>query len=640
MAVAITINSNLSALQSQRQLGAASAALGRTYQRLSSGLRINRASDDAAGLAIASSLSADRRVFSQGLRNLNDGLSALSIADGAVSQLSSIVMRIQELAEQAANGTLSSKQRIPLDREAQQLAKEYARITKSAEFNNLKLLDGSVQSLSLQAAYGANGAITSSFGGTIGDGTFTSTVSFITDTAATVDSAIADINGDGKADLVTIGRDGLNGTVTTRLGNGDGTFSAAATYINEISGDLHGLTLGDLNGDGLYDLVTADERAGSHGAVAVRLGRGDGTFGAMTSYAMDEMASFSVAIGDFNGDGIGDLVTQGYTTTMPGFSSVSLRLGRGDGSFGSAVSFNAGNYCTEMKIGDVNGDGVLDIVTAGYDFYVHLGNGNGTFKAISTQFFTIITPNALEVQDFNNDGNLDLLCAGWDSGGGAWSLRLGNGNGTFKAGYGYSDPSDTYNDLSAGDVNGDGNLDLIAFGSEGGQGKIFIRMGNGDGTFAARTSFVAESTDTSGGSIGDLNQDGVLDIVTNGTGGGNARSTVELGNGHSGTSALLQFSLLTAVDAKEGMSLMRQKLSQLAAQRGTIGSFQSRIESAISTHMVTIENYSAAEEGIRGADIATEAAELIRLNILQQAAASVLSQANQQPSIALRLLQA
>ncbi len=104
--MAITLGSNIASLQAQRQLFKTEQNLSTVFERLSSGQRINRASDDAAGLAISESLNTDRRVFNQGIRNLNDGLSVLNIADSTVAELSGIVIRIQELAEQAANGSL------------------------------------------------------------------------------------------------------------------------------------------------------------------------------------------------------------------------------------------------------------------------------------------------------------------------------------------------------------------------------------------------------------------------------------------------------------------------------------------------------------------------------------------------------
>ena len=100
----ITIGSNIQSLGAQRQLAKASDAVTQSYERLSSGMRITKASDDAAGLAISMSLSTDSRIFTQSIRNVNDAISATSIASGATGELGNILIRIIELAEQSANG--------------------------------------------------------------------------------------------------------------------------------------------------------------------------------------------------------------------------------------------------------------------------------------------------------------------------------------------------------------------------------------------------------------------------------------------------------------------------------------------------------------------------------------------------------
>lgn len=135
--MAVTIGSNLSSLQAQRRLGESTSSLTATFERLSSGKRINRPSDGAAELAIATALNVDSRVYTAGIRNGNDGLSLLSIADAALANLSDVVVRITELATQSANGVYSNKQREALDKEAQALADEYLRITKTTEFNGV-----------------------------------------------------------------------------------------------------------------------------------------------------------------------------------------------------------------------------------------------------------------------------------------------------------------------------------------------------------------------------------------------------------------------------------------------------------------------------------------------------------------------
>src|SRR5579859_5574382 len=127
MSGSLTINSNLASLTAQRRLGASTQSLQQSFERLSSGLRINRASDDAAGLAVASSLTVASRVYTVALRNVNDAQSYYSIAQGAFSSLVDITIRLKELAQQSANGVLSSTQRRSLDAEAQALGQEYRR---------------------------------------------------------------------------------------------------------------------------------------------------------------------------------------------------------------------------------------------------------------------------------------------------------------------------------------------------------------------------------------------------------------------------------------------------------------------------------------------------------------------------------
>lgn len=129
-------------------------AVSRISERLSSGQRINRASDDAAGLSVVTSLDNQSRLHNRALANVNDGISLLSIADGAVSQLSGIVTSIRELAAQAANGLYSSKQRAALDAEAQRLKEAYQQVVATTSFNGVNILSSSQQ---IQLQVGTSG---------------------------------------------------------------------------------------------------------------------------------------------------------------------------------------------------------------------------------------------------------------------------------------------------------------------------------------------------------------------------------------------------------------------------------------------------------------------------------------------------
>ena len=140
--MAITLGSNIVSLQAQRRLNQASDKLAKTYERLSSGQRINHASDDAAGLAIADALKANARVASVAVRNANDGISTIGIADAALGEVGNVLARLAELSEQSANGVFSPTQRSALQNEFVALGSEVERIATTTEFNGVKLLSG------------------------------------------------------------------------------------------------------------------------------------------------------------------------------------------------------------------------------------------------------------------------------------------------------------------------------------------------------------------------------------------------------------------------------------------------------------------------------------------------------------------
>lgn len=148
------INTNIASINAQRSLGASQASLATSLQRLSSGLRINSARDDAAGLAIAERFTSQIRGLDQAVRNANDGISLAQTAEGATAQISANLQRIRELAVQAVNATNSARDRAALDAEVQQLLREIDRVAIQTEFNGTRLLDGSLGGQAYQV--GAN----------------------------------------------------------------------------------------------------------------------------------------------------------------------------------------------------------------------------------------------------------------------------------------------------------------------------------------------------------------------------------------------------------------------------------------------------------------------------------------------------
>src|SRR5919108_2240308 len=154
--MALIINTNISALTAQRNLTRAQSGLQTSIQRLSTGLRINGAVDDAAGLAISDRLTAQIRGLNQAVRNANDGVSALQTADGSLNEVSNLLQRARELAVQSANDSNSASDRASLNAEVSNILSELDRLAGTVQFNNRKLLDGSFTNAQFQVGANAN----------------------------------------------------------------------------------------------------------------------------------------------------------------------------------------------------------------------------------------------------------------------------------------------------------------------------------------------------------------------------------------------------------------------------------------------------------------------------------------------------
>ena len=270
-----------------------------------------------------------------------------------------------------------------------------------------------------------------------GDGTFNSGPTFSTGVANQTNPYMisGDFNGDGKPDLAILSWNtgGFASYVTTLLGNGDGSFGAPQSNVAYNQGVVGGdgipgsMVAADFNGDGKLDVAVVGDYV-SYGGVTILLGNGDGTFKAGMNFATSGDYG-RVAAGDFNGDGIPDLVVTNYFEFG---GSPTIFLGKGDGTFtAKPASLTLDYFPTSVAVGDFNGDGILDLAFSDLNgVEIALGNGDGTFK--ETAASPIVVPSelySLAIGDFNHDGKVDI--AGVDNYNDRIVLLTGAGDGSF-----------------------------------------------------------------------------------------------------------------------------------------------------------------------------------------------------------------
>jgi flagellin len=281
--MAQVINTNTISLNAQRNLSSSGASLATTIQRLSSGLRINSAKDDAAGLAISERFSTQIRGLDVAVRNANDGISLAQVAEGSLTEIGNNLQRIRELSVQSSNATNSASDRAALNAEVKQLTSEIDRVAKQADFNGTKLLDGSFSSQLFQVGANAGQAIAidkvvDSRSASLGN------VKFAADVTGT---AIADAAADGSIAGLTVNGVAID-TVAYKNGTqGEDIANALATAINAKMGE-----------SGVYASVTADQvtlnsvKAGKDLVVGGTI-TGTGLTAATTTAAATATASFA-----------------------------------------------------------------------------------------------------------------------------------------------------------------------------------------------------------------------------------------------------------------------------------------------------------------------------------------------------------
>lgn len=307
---------------------------------------------------------------------------------------------------------------------------------------------------------------------------------------------IVDVNNDGRADIVSTNACGDcdEGSVVVLIGNGDGTFQDPVSYPSGGYGP-QSVALADLNGDGYADLVVTNLcqiiTYCVPGIVSVFLNNGDGTFAPAVIYTSGGDDPISVALADVNGDDIQDIVVANQT------GGVGVLLGNGDGTFQAAISYPVGGWdTTSVAVADVNGDGYLDLVTANWcdgtseckngSVSVLFGNGNGTFGGLTNYLSGGSHAMSVAIADLNGDGHVDLAVAqcqqhGRNCKNGAAGVLLGNGDGTFQPGVTFStglagDRATGATSIAIADLNGDGRPDLVTSNISGSVGVLLSNL--------------------------------------------------------------------------------------------------------------------------------------------------------------------
>lgn len=327
--------------------------------------------------------------------------------------------------------------------------------------------------------------------------------------------AAADINSDGKLDIIIANT--YNSLLGVLLGNGNGTFQPVTTYSTGLGTSPRNVLIVDINGDTKLDLVFAS--ISGSGVLGAVLGNGNGTFQAPVFYPSAGLHTPDyVATGDLNGDGKLDVVSGSFNTTG-NTGNVQVLLGNGNGTFQAPRLYASGSIYY-LVMADVNKDGKLDVLTA--NFYgstagVLLGNGDGTLQAEAAYSTgSGSTPYALAAADVNADGHLDLLTANYGSR--TAGVLLGNGDGTFQPLATYSAGArSTPAGIVAADVNADGQLDLLTANFN--DNSAGVLLGNGNGTFRAPLLLSTDTTPNQQSApfsviAADVNRDGRLDLLT------------------------------------------------------------------------------------------------------------------------------
>jgi flagellin len=619
--MASVINTNVASLNAQRNLNSSQTALATSLQRLSSGLRINSAKDDAAGLAISDRFTTQIRGLNQASRNANDAISLSQTAEGALGEVTSNLQRIRELAVQSANATNSASDRAALDLEVQQRLSEIDRISSQTSFNGQKILDGTFGQAAFQVGANVGETITLDLStsmrpnsiGQLATAASTIDLNTIASETATSASYVTGVVADFDFATPTASSIAL-GTFAVGLDD-DVTNDFTVTFDNS----------GDTGSDSL--VITATSNGANDGSTGIAgLVAGFVTAGFTDVGATETVSGYSL---DLGGEAsITDAITNGSLTVQrvdgTEFSTTEATptaFGTSPPAFGNTVTTTNGEKAADVdKL--INIDSLGDITLNGANEATNIDLLQDGLDALAADTYSV-----------TGDGSGALTISTIATGSGEIApVITGTDAATFTGGT----PVSTAGTDSATLVIDDAADFQIQLGSS-----TAVSVANGSYT-TAQSIVDAVNTALAGNASVALNSDGTMsifsdqDVTITGTDGlttlGLPASTVADGS-------LIGSNILDVASSNDIIRRLDSALTSISDLRSTFGAIQNRFESTISNLGTAVENLSAARSRIMDADFAAETAALTRAQILQQAGTAMLSQANAIPQNVLSLLQ-
>lgn len=621
----------LNSLGMVNRLQTTNRAIARSLERLSAGRRVNSAQDDPVAYAVSVDLDSQVRGLRQATLGINSFKFALENADSTLGTQFEIIQRMREIALQASNGTLSSTDRAQLNEELGQLLEEFERLASEVRFNDIHLLDGSSDTLSLQLSGLAGDSLdvelVSSRGREIfreivGNGTFKTAQATVVGTPLSLRPTLGDFDGDGNLDLVQFS----NSDIGVYLGNGEGDFSDEIYSASNVFMPYETAVSFDINGDNLDDLIAVSSDQG----LAVFLSEGDGTFGSaqtFNTFAGAIVGSF-IDSADMNGDGRQDVVFRSGS-----FLTIMTNDGSGAFSFATTLASNSSGI---VELADFDGDGRIDVVTGDSgSTRLHRNLGNGGFSVSTLSTITDVLDYSSG--DVDGDGDIDLV--GIDNVVGDYArIFINNGAGSFSlssTAYLGTQTGD-YEGISLIDLNDDRALDIVS--NARGAAEISVLLGRGNGSFEPVKTYSSgdEFGDTRLVAAGDFNNDGAADLAVA------LRSQQNFGiliQNTEDTLSLDEVSVLTQAHAKELLNLLDSAGQNLLDRRSELAAVHNRLDFTLAHNLLMSENLEEARVKSVDVDIVEETAELVRQQILQQAQIATLAQANLSMQIILKLLE-